>query len=101
MDGSGTTKTTTSPESYTQSLVESLSKSLGALGILAWYLWYHESKRMPAKDRQISDSIDKFSLSLDKIIEANKIVNDNLILQIQRHSDMLMQVVQKCSGKGA
>lgn len=92
------TTTTTSPESLARSMVEVLAQTLGPLFILGWYLYRHETKTLPDKDRQVAAAQESFSQELEKIRLAHEKTIDSLVAQNQKNSDMVLAIVQKCPG---
>ena len=85
-------------EAFVKDIVETLAKTLGPLFILGWYLYRHETKTLPDKDKMIEQARLDYSAELEKIRVAHDVTNARLIEQIQKHSDMVLTIVQKCPG---
>lgn len=96
----GLTSTDTSTTSADiQGLIESLAKSLGPLGILAWYLYRHETKTLPDKDAALAKAQEEYQADIDKARVLFSTNLDKLMSQMQKQSDLILAVVQKCPGQ--
>jgi hypothetical protein len=96
---SGTTTTTNSPVSDPSIvIIRELGSTFGPLSVLVFYLWYHETKRMPAKDKLVTDARLDFQNEMRLEREAHQKVVDSLVDQLRKHVDVIMHVVQKCPG---
>ena len=87
------------PLDFTQTIVESLARTLGPLFILGWYLYRHETKTLPDKDEQVAQARADFQTELAAEREAHKAHVDRLVEQIQKQNEAVMLVIQKCPGK--
>jgi hypothetical protein len=99
----------TTPESFARSMVEVLAQTLGPLFILGWYLYRHETKTLPDKDKQIADAQSQYQGEMEKarILYQTETQKDRdthektverLVGQIENHANMVLSIVQKCPG---
>jgi len=91
-----TTTTTTGPTGDIEKTAEKVLVSLGSLGFMAWLCRYMISTALPEKDKEIAAARAAFQAEMEKEREAHATNIKELVGQLRKQSDDMMQVIRTC-----